>query len=282
MIECHLFPQCHMSVFGAVRNLAPTDGRVSGKFQCVKTFRPDNARFRPAPDGGSARLRAETRRAPLPFRRGPPWPALTCSAMAGPISVRRQTLVDLLNRYRPTDVEAESLRAMRRLIAGPGDVLSHRHFEVGHFTASAFVTDESLEHMLLVHHRKLGLWLQPGGHVEPADTSLLAAAIREVGEETGLDATPSGPHGTALFDIDIHAIPERWPDPPHLHHDLRFHLIAPLDPPIVTAEVLDVRWVPISRVGEFADDTSVLRGVDKLTGRNRPLPDPFEDAVEER
>ena len=183
------------------------------------------------------------------------------------LSVRRQTLIDILDQYRPTEVEAESLAAMRRLVNGPGEVTSRRHFEVGHFTASAFVTDAAIDHMLLVHHRKLGLWLQPGGHIEPTDISLVEAAIREVKEETGLEAVPSGPHGTALFDIDVHDIPERRPDPAHRHHDLRFHLIAPLDAPTVTAEVLDVVWVPMERVVEFADDPSVLRGVDKLLGR---------------
>src|SRR4051812_13856407 len=56
----------------------------------------------------------------------------------------------------------------------------------GHITASAVVMDADAERTLLIYHRKLSRWLQPGGHVEPSDVSLAEAALREATEETAI------------------------------------------------------------------------------------------------
>lgn len=57
---------------------------------------------------------------------------------------------------------------------------------LSHFTATGFVFN-AREEVLLVKHRKLGVWLPPGGHVEenelPDD-----AVLREIREETGVTA----------------------------------------------------------------------------------------------
>lgn len=58
---------------------------------------------------------------------------------------------------------------------------------IKHFTTGVVVlTDTKPTRALLVHHRKYGTWLQPGGHVE-SDENPIEAGIREVQEETGLD-----------------------------------------------------------------------------------------------
>lgn len=54
-----------------------------------------------------------------------------------------------------------------------------------HFCVSVYVYDEKEQKVLLIKHKKMGLWVQPGGHVEPNE-SMEEAAIREVYEETGL------------------------------------------------------------------------------------------------
>jgi 8-oxo-dGTP pyrophosphatase MutT (NUDIX family) len=55
-----------------------------------------------------------------------------------------------------------------------------------HLTASCFVLDAELEHVLLSLHRKGRFWVQFGGHLEPGDPTLPVAALREAEEESGL------------------------------------------------------------------------------------------------
>ena len=93
------------------------------------------------------------------------------------------------------------------------------------FTASAFVVDEGCGRMCLVAHAKLGRLLQPGGHVEPTDLTLEAAALREAREETGLELElhPAAPRP---FDLDVHEIPARPGEPAHYHLDVRYLLVG--------------------------------------------------------
>jgi 8-oxo-dGTP pyrophosphatase MutT (NUDIX family) len=112
------------------------------------------------------------------------------------------------------------MKAQHALLPAP---LS-RSQPAAHFTGSAVVTDG--RRVALVHHRKLGRWLQPGGHVEAADgDDLLATALREAEEETGC---PVAPHPTAPrpLDIDVHPIPSRGTEPAHLHLDVRFLVVT--------------------------------------------------------
>lgn len=96
----------------------------------------------------------------------------------------------------------------------------------GHLTASAWVLDKTLTHVAMIHHRKLDKWLQPGGHIEETDVSWRDAAQREVTEEIGLTQFVSRAGDAQLFDVDVHAIPERGDVPAHFHYDLRFLFVA--------------------------------------------------------
>ena len=160
------------------------------------------------------------------------------------------------------DAEADSQRRILALIDEASDPRSRHHFEPGHLTASAVLVDHGLERALLIFHAKLGLWLQPGGHFEPAELDPLAAARREVLEETGIDASPylgealrpdSSPEdlpARSLLDLDVHAIPARKNEPLHHHFDLRFLVVAPAGArPHAGDGAEAIRWIDAPRAG---------------------------------
>lgn len=116
---------------------------------------------------------------------------------------------------------------------------THRSCAPGHLTGSALVVDASGRRTLLMLHRKLGRWFQPGGHAD-GDANLAAVARREATEETGIDdlrvVLPA-------IDLDVHRVEPPGEDP-HLHLDLRFLVVAP--PGAEEAgnhESLALRWV---------------------------------------
>ncbi|HEU5370971.1 MAG TPA: NUDIX domain-containing protein [Gaiellaceae bacterium] len=139
------------------------------------------------------------------------------------------SLADLLAGYVAADDREEADRCAMLRFAAELERPASRDQERAHFTASAFVVDEKCERTCLVAHAKLGRLLQPGGHVEPTDISLEAAALREAREETRLELVfhPAAPRP---FDLDIHEIPERPGEPAHHHLDVRYLLVGSGEP----------------------------------------------------
>jgi 8-oxo-dGTP pyrophosphatase MutT (NUDIX family) len=152
-------------------------------------------------------------------------------------------LSGLLAAYVAADDREEADRCAMLRFAAELERPTSRLEERAHFTASAFVVDAACERTCLVAHAKLGRLLQPGGHVEPTDLSLEAAAMREAREETRLelDFHPTAPRP---FDLDIHEIPERPGEPAHFHLDVRYLLVGSGDPCEGAA------WYELGRAGD--------------------------------
>jgi 8-oxo-dGTP diphosphatase len=127
--------------------------------------------------------------------------------------------------------------------------------DIRHFTASAVVLDGE-GRVLLVHHNKIGLWLYPGGHVDPNEDPA-QAAVREVAEETGIQATPIGEPAFTHLAVRSHVAPwaiiemevtdakvgaHRHIDLVYVCHTAGGELAAQLE------EVAGARWVPVAAV----------------------------------
>ncbi|MFV0127914.1 NUDIX hydrolase [Streptomyces sp. HMX112] len=126
----------------------------------------------------------------------------------------------------------------------------------GHLTASALVVDPERGRVLLTLHRKLGMWLQMGGHCEPGDATVAAAALREATEESGVPGLTLLPGGPVR--LDRHAIPA----PCHWHLDVQYVALAPPDAvEAISDESLDLRWFGYDEVATVADE-SVVRLVE--------------------
>ncbi|TAJ24958.1 MAG: NUDIX domain-containing protein [Planctomycetota bacterium] len=126
----------------------------------------------------------------------------------------------------------------------------------GHLTASGLIVDAAGECGLLCLHKKLGRWLQLGGHVD-GDANLAAAALREGIEESGIAGLRVDPEP---IDLDAHRIPARANEPEHWHLDVRFLLVAPPDStPVLSAESLELRWFTKRELSSIPTDDSVRR-----------------------
>nr|WSX49890.1 NUDIX hydrolase [Streptomyces sp. NBC_00974] len=149
---------------------------------------------------------------------------------------------------------------LEHLAAHPDGV--YKPCGAGHVTGSALVVDPARGRVLLTLHKKLGMWLQMGGHCEPGDTTLAGAALREAVEESGiaqgLALLPGGP-----VRLDRHPIPA----PCNWHLDVQYAALAPAGAlEAISDESLDLRWFAYEEVAAVAD-ASVVRLVEATRAR---------------
>ena len=175
------------------------------------------------------------------------------------------SLLRELQAHRPADAaEARHLRRIQEFVARHANPFDRRIRE-GHLTGSAFVVSASGNRTLLLQHRKLERWLQPGGHAEPAETRGEAVALREAREETGIDELTLHPTAPRPLDVDVHAIPARRDEPAHEHLDLRYLVVAPdrATPTRSPDESNELRWFRWDELGPLDLDPGLRRGLDK-------------------
>jgi 8-oxo-dGTP pyrophosphatase MutT (NUDIX family) len=167
-------------------------------------------------------------------------------------------LIAALHAYTPADErETRMVAQVEAFLRSAADPFSRAAFVPGHITGSAWIVDDERTHALLVHHRKLDRWLQPGGHAE-GERDARAIARREAEEETGLAHLRPAQDG--IYDVDVHVIPARGSDPEHAHYDIRFAFIADRAQPFVVSEESHaLAWRPVAELDRDGVDESVRR-----------------------
>ena len=188
----------------------------------------------------------------------------------------RGRLLAALEAHAPCDArEAEDLGIITALVRQERTPFD-RALTAGHLTASAVVVAADGERVLLVHHRALDRWLQPGGHGEPGEDDPARIALREAREETGVAGLCPHPAHPGLLDVDVHRIPAKGRVAAHDHLDLRFLVAAPADATLAPCpeETRAVRWFAWDELDALPLDPATRRMFAKARRVAAPGGDP--------
>lgn len=168
----------------------------------------------------------------------------------------RVQLVNALNDYiTPFHEEKAYIPRFKSLLSNFTNCYD-RSLVTGHITASAWIINSSGSSALMVHHKKLNRWLQPGGHAD-GDENIVAVATREASEESGLKSLKL--FQKKIFDLDIHQIPEHQDIQSHFHHDIRFLFVADkTEEYIVSDESNELRWVAMEDIGSLTENNASI------------------------
>lgn len=176
--------------------------------------------------------------------------------------MHRQKLLELLDSYKTPFMEEAAMvqRARRFAELHPN---CFERIDEGHFTGSAWVLNPAHTHTLMLLHRKLNMWLQPGGHAD-GDSDITRVVLKEISEESGVDLSHIKLINEEIFDVDIHVVHATEFDPRHEHFDIRF--LVELDDSLPlpgNEESHQIGWVPLEEVPRFNNARSFYRMVQK-------------------
>ena len=155
--------------------------------------------------------------------------------------------------------DEKSIELIGMLLEHVAEPASRHHYAPGHLTATGLVLGPDGESMVMVLHGRLNRWLLPGGHVEPEDGDIYAAAAREVAEETGLRVS-----GGEVIGADVHGIPPKWKngvlvEPYHQHHDILVGFATVDTELVISEESREVRWVHPREFDAYAVPANIRR-----------------------
>ena len=172
----------------------------------------------------------------------------------------RSQLLTLLNEYQPSLEEIDSKERLINFIKNNSNCFE-RTLKEGHITGSAWLVNKNKDKALLLHHRKLNIWVQPGGHAD-GNSDVLQVALNEAKEESGIDNIKAIKE--EIFDIDIHLIPASVKEETHFHYDIRFLLQVEGDEQVkMNSESKNFMWIDKNNPQYNGDDRSVVRLIEK-------------------
>jgi len=139
----------------------------------------------------------------------------------------------------------------------------YRSLVSGHITGSAWVVSPDKTEVVLLHHRKLDRWLQPGGHAD-GEEEIARVVAKELEEETGLTGCSWANEGR-IFDLDIHLIPASKDSKAHFHFDIRLAAIVDTRQSLIgNGESKEIKWVNLADITSSSGfEQSILRMVEK-------------------
>ncbi|WP_368565008.1 NUDIX hydrolase [Pseudoxanthomonas sp. UTMC 1351] len=173
--------------------------------------------------------------------------------MRARVTNRSQVLAEQLSDYQQRWPQESAIVAdFLALLEDTANPFVRERLE-GHFTGGVWLVSADGRRTLLTHHRKLGRWLQLGGHAD-GDTDMGQVALKEAEEESGLPGLAV--EADVIFDLDRHWIPERRDVPGHWHYDVRYVVRAGEDENyVISEESLDLAWREIAAIADEPDES---------------------------
>ena len=177
--------------------------------------------------------------------------------------MHRQQLLNLLNNYHTRFMDEAGFVSNAIHFIQQHEDIFYRELWPMHVTGSAWVVNPSRDHVLLLHHRKLNQWFQPGGHAD-GDADIVRVALKETSEESGIDESAIKLVNEAIFDVDMHVIQASHEAPRHKHIDIRFLIEIDDSIPVPgNDESHQVMWVALNQVLRFNNNRSTYRMLQK-------------------
>ena len=177
--------------------------------------------------------------------------------------MHRNDIIKLLSQYKTPYIEESAMLKRTLRFVHDHENCFDRSLAVGHVTGSSWVVNPSRTHALMLHHRKLDLWLQPGGHAD-GDTDILNVILNETSEESGIDLSNIKVVSQNIFDIDIHTIFANQYDDRHEHFDIRFLLEIDDTLPVPgNDESHQIGWISLKQIPRFNNKRSFYRMISK-------------------
>lgn len=177
--------------------------------------------------------------------------------------MHRRKLLTLLDEYTTPHIEESAMVEKTRRFVLENSRCFDRQLQHGHVSGSAWVLNPARTHVFLLHHRKLNMWLQPGGHADN-NHDIVDVALSETAEESGADPSHVRLLSERIFDVDVHSVHETALEARHDHYDIRF--LVELDDSLPlrgNRESFAVAWVPLHEVMRLNNFRSTYRMVQK-------------------